>query len=67
MIEIINILRVLMVGGVDEKSLQALVGTYKVNKGHLSDPVRGPSANIEAVVEDSIMFMHVVSSFSNFF
>jgi hypothetical protein len=64
MVEIINILRVLLlVRGVDEKSFQPLINAYRVNKNNLMDPIRGSSSNIEAVVEDSLIFMHLVSFF----
>lgn len=63
MVEVINILRVLLlVRGVDEKSFQPLVNSYRVNKNNLMDPVKGSSANIEAIVEDSLIFMHLVSN-----
>jgi hypothetical protein len=60
--EIIGILRVLLlVRGVDERSVQPLINAYRINKTNLLDPVRGSSANIEGVVEDSLIFMHLVS------
>lgn len=63
-IEIISILRtLLLVRGIDEKALQPLINAYRINKQSLLDPVRGSSANIEAIVEDSLIFMHLVSAF----
>uniref|UniRef100_A0A1I7RNY6 Proteasome activator complex subunit 4 n=1 Tax=Bursaphelenchus xylophilus TaxID=6326 RepID=A0A1I7RNY6_BURXY len=60
MVEIIGILRILLhVRGVDEKSYQPLLSTYRSTKGNLADPLRGPSVNIESVMEDSLVFMHV--------
>lgn len=62
MFEIISILRILLlVRGIDDKTLNPLINAYRINKMNLIDPVRGSSANIEPVVEDSLVFMHLVS------
>lgn len=62
MTEIVGILRaLLLVRGVDEKAFHPMLLTYKQNKQNLMDPVRGPAANIEAIAEDSLIFMHTVS------
>lgn len=61
MVEIVGILRILLhVRGVDEKSYQPLLSTHRSTKSNLADPLRGPAVNIESVMEDSLIFMHVV-------
>ncbi|KAI6213761.1 hypothetical protein M3Y94_00189800 [Aphelenchoides besseyi] len=60
MAELIGILRILLlVRGIDDKTFQPLLSSHRAAKNQLYDPLRGPVANIESVVEDSLMFQHV--------
>jgi hypothetical protein len=61
-LEIIQILRVLLlVRGMDDKTLNPMLNSHRLNKTLLTDPVRGSHANLEFVIEDALVLTQIVS------